>query len=343
MNEYEILVEIIQACLWIDGKACTTYHKFAKDAKNEKFKKAWQDRADEEKEHIRFWKAALELAEQKHLPLIFKDSLDVKKKIIKTRNAIDKLTSQITKYDVYPEQLTLAFMLESCMLHPAFMVMFHSYRFLNNHIDKDYEKHIVAFIKMIRDFNNDLSILHVNLFCENLYDLYKVTMEYLDNSLRDTLTGLYNRRGFINYVNPALCMAEKNSMSVGIIIIDFDEFKLINDSLGHPSGDIALKAEAEIINSCIREIDVVGRYGGDEFIVFVNTDNFDSLREICERIRKTTEDKSEELSGFPFTVSLGAAEGEILKPQEKYLAEIINNADRKLYEAKKGGKNRWSV
>ena len=147
----------------------------------------------------------------------------------------------------------------------------------------------------------------------------------------------------MNHTNPPLCLAEKRQQTVGIIIIDFDDFKLINDKFGHPSGDIALRTEAEIIDSCVRESDIVARYGGDEFIIFAETGNLDYLGNICERIRKETEKKSRKLTGFAFTVSLGAATGKIEKPHEKYLAEIINQADRKLYEAKEKGKNRWSV
>ena len=343
MNEYKLLIEILQDCLWLDRKACTTYNKFAEHTQNEELKREWLKRAEEEKEHILFWKKALELGEQKHLPLIFKDLTEIKKKVGNVRETTEKIMSKFTKYDVYSEQLTLAFMLETCMLHPTFMTMFYDYRFINETISESYEKHIVSFIEMIKKFNEDMNMLYVSLFCENLYDLYQVTMNYLYNSLRDTLTGLYNRRGFINHANPALCMAEKDKFTVGIIIIDFDDFKQINDSWGHPSGDVALRTEAAIINSCVRESDVVGRYGGDEFIIFTETDTLEQLGNICERIRKKTEEKSKALAGFPFTISLGAAIGKIFCPQEKYLAELINGADRKLYEAKNKGKNRWSI
>ncbi|MDD5729402.1 MAG: diguanylate cyclase, partial [Victivallales bacterium] len=290
MDEYEVLTEIIRSCLWIDGKACATYRKFAENTQNGKLKQEWLDRADEEKTHMHFWKEALVLGKQKHLPLIFKDLPEVKEKITGIRETIEKVISQFTKYDVYTEQMMLALMLESCMLHPAFMIMFHDYRFINNDIDRDYENHVKMFVEMVKTFKEDMSMLQVDLFCENLYGLYQVTINYLYNSLRDTLTGLYNRRGFINGTSPVLSLAERDALTVGIIIMDFDDFKLINDSRGHLSGDTALKTEAEIINSCVRKSDIVGRYGGDEFIIFAQTDKLDVLKNICERIRKTTEE-----------------------------------------------------
>ncbi len=343
MDEYEILKKIIQDCLWIDQKACTIYHKFSESTPNEALKLEWNERSHEEMLHIRFWKKALQLAERKHLPLIFKNPLEIKEKIGRTRATIEKMTSLFTQYDDYTEQLTLSFMLETCMLHPAFMMMFHDYSFLDSTIGENYEKHVVAFIEMAKKFNENLSMLYVNLFCENLYDLYLVTMDYLDNSLRDNLTGLYNRRGFVNYTRPLLSMAEENNLTGGIIIIDFDNFKSVNDRLGHLSGDIALQTEAAIINSCVRKSDVVGRYGGDEFIIFTESRNLNSLGNVCERIRKETEEASERLCGIAFTISLGAAIGKIASPLEKCLAEIIHNADQKLYEAKSRGKNQWVV
>lgn len=343
MDEYEILKEIIENCLWLDAKAHCVYLEFARNTENEDLKREWHLRAEEEKDHLLFWKEARELVNAKHLPLVIEDPFLVREKISRTRDTIEKIMAQFNEYSVYSEQLKLAFMLETYMLHPALMVMFRYYSFINDEISRNYEKHIRAFIEMVKKFNDDMNMLYVNLFCENIYDLYHVTMSYLDSSLRDILTGLYNRRGFINHTSPALSMAEKDNRAAGIIIIDFDDFKLINDRHGHHSGDVALQTEAAIINSCVRDSDVVGRYGGDEFIIFTAAGNLDLLGDICERIRKATEEKSSEVTGFPFTVSLGGAIGKISNPQEKYLAEIINNADSKLYEAKRKGKNQWVV
>ena len=343
MNEYKILMEIIEHCLWIDRKACTTYYKFAKNTRDKELKEKWLERSAEERDHIFFWKKALELAQKKHLPLIFRDSSEVKKKIGKAHSTIERITNQFTKYDTYTEQLTLAFMLETYMLHPTFMVMFHDYSLINDDIGKNYEKHILSFINMIRNFKGDLSMLHVDLFCENLYDLYQVTMSYLDNSLRDVLTGLYNRRGFISHASPMLSLAERNKLTVGVIMLDFDDFKSINDTFGHLSGDIALRTEATIISSCLRESSILGRYGGDEFIILTDIDNVNSLKIICERIAEKTREHAEKIAGFPFTISMGAASGEIGREHEKSLATIIDRADKKLYKSKRTGKNRWTV
>jgi diguanylate cyclase (GGDEF)-like protein len=343
MDEYKILTEIVGHCLWIDRKACTTYYKFAKNTQNKELKNKWLQRSAEEKDHIFFWEKALELAQKKHLPLIFKDFEEVRRKISKAHNTIEKITNQFVKYDTYSEQLTLAFMLETYMLHPTFMAMFHDYSFINDDIGKNYEKHILSFIDMIRNFKGNLNMLHVDLFCENLYDLYQVTMSYLDNSLRDVLTGLYNRRGFISHVSPILSLAERNKLSIGVIMLDLDNFKSINDTFGHLSGDVALRTEAAIINSCLRESSVLGRYGGDEFIILTDIDNINSLKTICERIISKTEKNAENLAGFPFTISAGAASGKIGREHEKGLAMIIDRADKKLYQAKKKGKNTWAV
>lgn len=275
--------------------------------------------------------------------MIFKDSSEVKKKISRAHETIERITSQFTKYDTYTEQLTLAFMLETYMLHPTFMVMFHDYSFINDDIGKNYEKHILSFIDMIRSFQGDLSMLHVDLFCENLYDLYQVTMSYLDNSLRDVLTGLYNRRGFISHASPMLSLAERNKLTIGVIMLDFDDFKSINDTFGHLSGDIALRTEATIISSCLRESSVLGRYGGDEFIILTDIDDVNSLKVICERIADKNKENAERIAGFPFTVSMGAASGTIGRQHEKALATIIDRADKKLYQAKNKGKNKWIV
>ena len=228
------------------------------------------------------------------------------------------------------EELALAFLLENYMLDPVFMMMFHAYSFINENIEDDYEKHLLTFMDMSKRYHGNLASLHIELFNTTLHDLYIAIRELLKNSMRDSLTGLYNRRGFFSNVTPILSLAERKKLDIGIIMIDFDNFKEINDTSGHQAGDKALKAGASIIKSILRASCISARYGGDEFIVLSDIENVHSLQTICERIRKNIDKKSLKMSGTHFTISLGAAIGKISRQREASLAKIIHNADKKL-------------
>lgn len=154
---------------------------------------------------------------------------------------------------------------------------------------------------------------------------------------------MYNRRGFFDNIEPLLSLAARKKLDIGIIMIDFDNFKEINDSLGHQAGDQALKDMASIIKSNLRRSCISARYGGDEFIILSDIENSESLEVICERIRKNIEENSKKISGRQFTVSLGGATGKISKQYEESLAMIINKADENLFKAKKNDKNSWIV
>mgnify|MGYP002066645285 CR=1 FL=1 len=116
---------------------------------------------------------------------------------------------------------------------------------------------------------------------------------------------------------------------------DIDFFKSVNDRYGHATGDQVIKAVADVLKSCTRDTDLVGRYGGEEFCVVLPKLYLDKAAQIAERIRQAVEKKS--CSGVKVTVSLGVSSLELNtnKPDE-----LINQADKALYAAKKSGRNR---
>ena len=342
-NKYKILTEIIELCLSVDKTACSVYNRFASECKISSLAAEWKLRAHEERSHIIFWRHALTLSEIEQLPLIFENPEKVKNKMNKINSTIKQVLSTFNAYDVPSEELIIAFFLENYMLDPILMMMFHDYSFINKQIDHDYEKHILAFKDMAKNYQGNSSALKIELLNDTLYNLYINNKKLLKDSIYDTLTGLYNRRGFFNNAIPILSLAERKKLNIGIIMIDFDNFKEINDTLGHSTGDKALQEATSIITSCIRGSSICGRYGGDEFIVLCDIESMESLENICERIRKNIDEKSKEISGVHFTVSLGAATGKIEGHHEASIATIIQKADENLFKAKKNGKNSWIV
>lgn len=169
--------------------------------------------------------------------------------------------------------------------------------------------------------------------------------KYLAN--HDPLTGAMNRRSFIERVKQELNEALRHKTSCGVIMMDIDHFKIFNDTYGHQAGDEALRQFVRIVTDSSRRHDFLGRYGGEEFILFFSHADKTASIIIAERIREAIENNPIHLEIAPVTItaSLGIALAEL--PEEMdfgkisaYLEVLIKNADMAMYQAKKEGRNK---
>lgn len=154
----------------------------------------------------------------------------------------------------------------------------------------------------------------------------------------DSLCHTYNRQYSYQLLAESLKQAQEGGPPLCLLMIDIDDFKTINDTYGHSAGDIVLAAAAGIIQKEIREFDILGRYGGDEFIVGLVHASLQSSIIVSERICTAiaaTEIAVSDSTSIRVTVSIGAYCFE----SGQTLDELVNKADKKLYEAKKKGKN----
>lgn len=153
-------------------------------------------------------------------------------------------------------------------------------------------------------------------------------------SLVDELTGLYNRRGFLTLAQQQLKLARRNHRELLLLFIDMDDFKEINDGFGHGEGDEALRTTAAILRRTFRDSDVVGRIGGDEFVVLATDSGTTSTQAIVERLRRELHHRN--ASGdhrYHLSCSVGAARFDPDAPPS--IEELIAAADSMLYEQKR--------
>ena len=156
-------------------------------------------------------------------------------------------------------------------------------------------------------------------------------------AMTDMLTGLYNRRAFLDAANLIIADCAKKNRPVSVLLFDLDHFKSINDRFGHAVGDDALKLFAATATSKMRATDVIGRLGGEEFAAIVPGGEMEAGL-VAERLRQAFEAAGVAISGYDIaaTVSVGVATALVPMPIEPLLAR----ADAALYAAKRNGRNR---
>ncbi len=178
----------------------------------------------------------------------------------------------------------------------------------------------------------------------NLGDLFKLTMSFasaVKQARYDELTGLLNFRALMDKLTEYFSIARRSFNPLSVGMIDIDDFKRVNDTYGHLTGNEVLRELARLMKDSFREVDVVGRYGGEEFLVAMANTTLDSAAAALERFRKKVEeyDWSKIHRGLKITVSIGAA-STVNSKRYRTVLELIEDADSALYKAKSAGKNR---
>ncbi|SPE27301.1 Response regulator receiver modulated diguanylate cyclase (modular protein) [Candidatus Sulfotelmatomonas gaucii] len=160
-----------------------------------------------------------------------------------------------------------------------------------------------------------------------------------DQASRDSLTGVSNRRAILEFLEEELVRAGRNVQSTGVLMLDLDHFKRVNDALGHPAGDLVLQQVVRRLSSMLRAHDRLGRYGGEEFMIVVPAVDQAGLCELTERIRAAVDAEPfhAEANEIQVTLSIGAA---ISKSGDRSSTKLIATADEALYKAKNLGRNR---
>lgn len=159
-------------------------------------------------------------------------------------------------------------------------------------------------------------------------------------AFHDTLTELPNRRLFEEKFHQAVSMAKRYEQPFALLFMDCDQFKAINDTLGHVVGDELLSGFAKRLKNCVREADTIARLGGDEFIVLLsNISNFQEVQDIAQRIiTSLCKPWMIREHAIQISVSIGIS----LYPHDgETLDELLHNADQAMYAAKSSGKNRF--
>ncbi len=157
---------------------------------------------------------------------------------------------------------------------------------------------------------------------------------------RDSLTGLWNRRSILDLLQRDMARAQREEKPLSAVMIDIDHFKRVNDRIGHPAGDEVLREVTRRVASTLRSADMLGRIGGEEFLIILYPGDEQTAVEVMERARRACEQHPVVVDAgeIEVTISLGAAVVNDFEGVD--LSVILKTADHALYRAKEGGRNR---
>lgn len=175
----------------------------------------------------------------------------------------------------------------------------------------------------------------LEIYCDNTKIL-----ELKEKSETDHLTNLINKRGIEFEMNKIQTDYLSNPIPFTMIMGDIDNFKKINDTIGHQNGDQVLKVIASIIKSNIRNNDIAGRYGGEEFLIILKSCDINRAYDIIEKIRNNINDfpfSFEEINNITMSFGISSYDG------TKSVEEVLEEADKALYESKNNGRNKTTI
>jgi diguanylate cyclase (GGDEF)-like protein len=203
--------------------------------------------------------------------------------------------------------------------------------------EQDLDKQFEAINLGVDDFlTKPIQPQHLILSAKSRIERYRMLRSYM---VRDSLTGLLNHTKTKEQLDIEFTRAVRHNRPMAFVMVDLDHFKSVNDTYGHPTGDRVIKSLSRLLRQRLRQSDLVGRFGGEEFaVILTETDSatavnlMDEIREAFARIRQQSDDKE-----FSVTFSCGIA----TYPGTVNSASELNSlADKALYEAKHGGRNR---
>ena len=216
------------------------------------------------------------------------------------------------------------------------------YRIIEKDLDKcNFELMILETIKV---YDQERRLREYQNILEDAVD--KRTKELKDTNIKlhllattDSLTGVKNRRSFFDSSDSMIPYIRREKQSMGVLMIDIDKFKSINDTYGHAFGDDALKIVSAELHKIVRKSDIFGRIGGEEFAVTLPHTSLEGTMLVAEKMRSSIEKldfKNDDGEAILLRVSIGVA---MLSDDDKTLEDVLQKADDALYKAKESGRN----
>ncbi len=322
----------------MDKYAIEVYRNLSQATQHKALSEFWNQMSQEESKHVMCWSDLLPLVEEKIIPQIFSQPDVTLKELEENYSKIIEISNKSKSSMDLTENFILAFRLEFYLLHPALERLWNFYGVIKQKAYNpvhEYENHVRQFITAMHKFG--AATIELEALGETVERMWHHTTQMAHEANVDELTEILNRRGLFNAMTSLAYLAKRNEFNSAILMIDIDHFKQVNDTLGHQKGDVVLKEIASIIKSNIRASDILGRFGGEEFIVFLPQITNKGIHPLSEKIRLAVQETTKK--SIPVTISIGGASKKFKGEIDKGIHELIKQADTYLYQAKREGRN----
>lgn len=330
--------EILQLCVDIDTRAEQIYRDLSASCPDSEVAIVFEQMGREEHQHVKWWNDLLAAWNDGLLPDIA-DEHGILERLIEIERELTSAEAPDCTQMTTDQMLSLAAHLEFYLLDPVFGEFIDLIQPGSTVEHREaYARHVLRLVEAIEQHHGggDLAIFLARV----LRRAYRDQQRLAALAMRDQLTGLYNRRGLFSHLTQWLSWSQRYNRPLGIALVDIDEFKLINDRYGHNAGDSALQQVARSLERATRSSDVVGRFGGDEFLVLAPEMDESELEQMLGRIVSVTRGTPLSVDGQKvlITVSAGGAwvPGAVTVTPE----DAVTAADKSLYAAKAEGRDR---
>jgi len=331
--------EILELCIELDRTAHVTYAGLAAACEaDDDLHAVFTSMSREERQHVEWW-TELAVAWEAGLVPDIVDEHDILGRLTEIRDEISNALAVPLEDLSINEMLDLAGRMEFFMLDPVFGELTDLMQPGGRVEVRDaYSRHVLRIIEAIERRHSEKGL--AAFLARVLQRAYRDQQRLADLAMLDQLTGQYNRRGFLGHLNHWLSWSARYGRPVALALVDIDHFKRINDTLGHLAGDEALVAVARCLDSAVRKSDIVGRFGGDEFVVLAPETDSVELAQLMERIAETVRQTPIVAGTEPLILSVSVGGAFAPGGVDVGAESLIAAADVSLYEAKAAGRDR---
>ena len=332
------MIEILDRCIELDDAARDMYLKLAALSPDPILARTFERMSTEERGHVRWWTELRDEYAEGRLPELA-DQDEMLESIEEAATEVAPILETDLSVLTADEMLELAIRMEFFMLDPAFgeLIDMLDPGSANNHREA-YSRHVMRLVSEIERRHTDRSL--APFLARVLTRTYRDQERLATLATHDPLTKLLNRRGLYSSLVQWCALARRYHHELGVLVIDVDHFKTINDTYGHPVGDEVLCAIANALAQAVRGSDLVARYGGDEFAVLAPHTSAETVRSLGERILAEVSDLHFRAEDREFEVSVSVGSSFAPVGAQPTPEQLLSLADRSLYEAKAAGRRR---
>lgn len=334
-----VVRRILELCVAMDRIAHETYTAMAASTADGDLATVFTRMAREEHQHVDWWTDLLVAWESGLIPDIV-DEHDMLNKLTELKGEFDGALPDSIESMSTDQMLDLAARLEFFMLDPIFGELIDLMQPGSRaDMSRAYAAHVYRLVEAIETHCDQGGL--AQFLARVLKRSYRDQQRLAALATRDQLTRLLNRRGLLGHLRQWSSWSARYGRPLSVLLLDIDKFKSLNDTLGHAAGDLALQAVAGALQNAVRDADLVGRFGGDEFLILAPETGREDLELLMKRVLESVRAIEFHFDDERVNLSVSVGGSWTAGGEDTPIESIIAAADRSLYAAKESGRDRF--